>query len=59
LPHSQQHLLEGDAMLRVLKLLAHQLGSVRLRRRPLARIVQALPQQKRRHLLALAAQISS
>jgi hypothetical protein len=42
LPHRQQHLLEGDATLSVLKLLAHQPGSVRLRPRPLARIVQAL-----------------
>src|SRR6516225_9690873 len=44
-------------MLRILKLLARQPVPVCLGPRPLARIVQALPQQKRRYLLALASQI--
>jgi hypothetical protein len=49
LAHRQQHLVEGDAMLRILKLLAYQ--PVRLFPRPLARIVQALRNKKGRYLL--------
>jgi len=57
LAHRQQHLLEGDALLKMLELLARKPAHVRPGPRLLARIVQALPQQERRDLLALSPQI--
>jgi hypothetical protein len=43
LAHRQQHLFEGDAMLGILKLLAHQPVPVRLGPRPFARTLRGLP----------------
>src|SRR5580658_9921173 len=54
---AQQHLLEGDALLGMRELLLRQPVHVRLGRRLVARIMQAEPQQERRYLLALGAQI--
>ena len=57
LAHRQEHLLERDALLGMFEFLARKPVHVRLGPGALARIVQALPQQQRQHLLALGFEI--
>ena len=57
LAHRQQHLLERDALLGVVELLARQPVHMRLAPGALARIQPSEPQQQRQHLLALGLEI--